>query len=94
LSAVIDWGDLARGDRATDLAAIWMLLGDVHERETAMRLYDASEHTWRRARGWAFLFGITLLDTGLIDHPRHARMGERTLRRLSAGPERTRFAPT
>jgi aminoglycoside phosphotransferase (APT) family kinase protein len=25
LSAVIDWGDVTRGDPATDLAAIWML---------------------------------------------------------------------
>ena len=31
----------------------------------------------------AILFGAVLLDTGLIDHPRHAAMGEATLRRVS-----------
>jgi aminoglycoside phosphotransferase (APT) family kinase protein len=28
LSGVIDWGDMAAGDRATDLASIWMLFAD------------------------------------------------------------------
>src|SRR5690606_34153550 len=28
LSGVIDWGDMARGDRATDLATIWMTFED------------------------------------------------------------------
>ena len=27
-----------------------------------------------------------LLDSGMADHPRHAAMGERTLRRLAEGP--------
>jgi aminoglycoside phosphotransferase (APT) family kinase protein len=86
LSAIIDWGDVCQGDRATDLAAIWMLLPKVTARTDAMNVYDASTATWQRARGWAILFGAVLLDTGLIDHPRHAIMGERTLNNVSEGP--------
>jgi aminoglycoside phosphotransferase (APT) family kinase protein len=87
LAAVIDWGDLAGGDCATDLAAVWMLLSTREARLQAMRTLDhVSDATWRRARGWAILFGVTLLDTGLVDNPRHARMGEQILLRLREGP--------
>lgn len=86
-SAVIDWGDVARGDRATDLAAIWTLLPTREARDHAMRsLTRVTIDTWKRARGWAVLFGVTLLDTGLLDHPRHARMGRQILHRLVEGP--------
>jgi aminoglycoside phosphotransferase (APT) family kinase protein len=86
LSAIIDWGDMCQGDRATDLAAIWMLLPDVTARTDAMNVYSASTATWQRARGWAILFGAVLLDTGLVDDPRHATMGARTLRNVNEGP--------
>lgn len=86
LGSVIDWGDLCQGDRATDLAAIWMLLPDVASRRMAMQAYEASPATWQRARGWAIFFGSILLDTGLRDEPRHAAMGELTLRRVAEGP--------
>lgn len=87
LGAVIDWGDLAAGDRATDLAAVWMLLGDRSARQRAMDyLDDVSVATWQRARGWAVFFGVVLAATGQVDHPRHAAMGEATLRRVLEGP--------
>jgi aminoglycoside phosphotransferase (APT) family kinase protein len=87
LSAVIDWGDLAQGDRATDLACMWMLLASRSARQQAMSaLGDVSEATWRRARGWAIFFGVTLLDTGLVNDPRNAVLGERILERIVAGP--------
>ncbi|MEI7770358.1 MAG: aminoglycoside phosphotransferase family protein, partial [Chloroflexales bacterium] len=35
VSGVIDWGDLTAGDRATDLAAIWMLFADPRARGSA-----------------------------------------------------------
>ena len=38
----IDWGDMASGDRATDLAAIWMLLPSRESRERAMAEYGAA----------------------------------------------------
>jgi aminoglycoside phosphotransferase (APT) family kinase protein len=83
LSAVIDWGDIAAGDRATDLAAIWMLFADPAARAAALAASgEPSEATLRRARGWAILFGAMLLDTGLVDHPRHAAIGAAALKRV------------
>lgn len=84
ITGIIDWGDITSGDIATDLASIWMLFSDQNARQQAIAEYaDVSEATLKRAKGWAILFGVMLLDTGLIDHPRHALMGERILRRVS-----------
>jgi aminoglycoside phosphotransferase (APT) family kinase protein len=87
LSAVIDWGDVAQGDRATDLATVWMLLRERSAREQVIAdLPDVSRATWIRARGWAVFFGVVLLDTGLVDDSRHARLGARVLAQVSDGP--------
>lgn len=87
ISAVIDWGDMTSGDRATDLASIWMLLGDQAAREAAINsVGPLTDATWLRAKGWAVSFGVMLLDSGLVDNPRHAEMGRRTLLRLVEGP--------
>ncbi|MGA0604014.1 aminoglycoside phosphotransferase family protein [Caulobacter sp. KR2-114] len=87
LSAVIDWGDMARGDRASDLAAVWMLLPRARTRTRAVAaLPEVSAATWRRARGWAVLYGLMLLDAGLADDPRMAAIGAWTLERLQDGP--------
>jgi aminoglycoside phosphotransferase (APT) family kinase protein len=84
LSGVIDWGDLCRGDRATDLAAIWLLLASADARTAAMRSCSAvTEATWTRARGWAIAFGVVFLDSGLNGDPRFAAMGERALRHVA-----------
>jgi aminoglycoside phosphotransferase (APT) family kinase protein len=80
ITGIIDWGDMTAGDRATDLAAIWMLFSEQKVRQRAIVEYgNISEATLHRAMGWAILFGIVLLDTGLVDNPRHATMGEKTL---------------
>lgn len=84
LTAVIDWGDITAGDVATDLACVWALLDSPGAREAALATYGPDEDTLRRAKGWAVLFAAALLDTGLRDHPRHAKMGELTFSRLSA----------
>jgi len=87
LFAVIDWGDMAQGDRASDLSAIWMLLPDRETRERAIAACrSVSAPTWRRARGWAALYGVTLLDAGLMDDPRMAAMAEMIFHRLVEGP--------
>jgi len=87
LAAVLDWDDLSRGDRATDLAAVWTLPDTREARERAVQAYGpASSATWHRARGWAVLLGVTLLDTGLGRDPQQAAAGERTLTRLVSGP--------
>lgn len=83
IRGVIDWGDITAGDCATDLAAIWMLFADRAARDEALAAYGPiSEATRQRAQGWAVLFGAMLLDTGLADNPRNARIGERTLCRV------------
>ncbi|HEX7038152.1 MAG TPA: aminoglycoside phosphotransferase family protein [Pseudomonadales bacterium] len=87
IRAVIDWGDLCCGDPATDLAAVWMLLDDPAARRRAIARYGAAPPgTWRRAAAWAASFGSVLLETGLADNLRHARMGQDTLRRLGEEP--------
>ena len=70
------------GDPATDLAAAWMLFGDPGSRSEILSQYLPSKSLLARAKGWAILFGAVLLDTGLVDHPAHAAMGEATLRRV------------
>jgi aminoglycoside phosphotransferase (APT) family kinase protein len=87
LTGIIDWGDMARGDRAADLAAVWMLLPQLESRERAMaECRSVSAATWRRAKGWALLYSVILLDSGLIDDPRMAAIAERTVSRLWEGP--------
>jgi aminoglycoside phosphotransferase (APT) family kinase protein len=84
LAAVIDWGDMAAGDAACDLAAVWMLLGDLAERRRAMDAYPASQATWLRARGWAVLMAVMLV--AIADNPRMPAMGRDVLARLESGP--------
>lgn len=83
ITGVIDWGDMTSGDPAIDLACLWMLLPTVAARDAAMRAYRSSDvPLWVRARGWAVLFGVMLLDTGLAGNARNAAMGEQILRRI------------
>ncbi len=82
IRAIVDWGDISSGDRATDLAAVWMLFGDRDARERTVLDYGADAGTLRRAKGWAVVFAAVLLDTGIEGHPRHAAIGEATFRRL------------
>ena len=87
ISGVIDWGDMTSGDRATDLATLWMNLSDRTARENAMRACNGvSEATWLRAKGWAIFFGVTLGTSGLAGDARHAVMATRTLERVVSGP--------
>jgi hypothetical protein len=63
---------------------MWMLFAEPQARDDALAAYAGlSEATLQRAKGWAVLFGVMLLDTGLIDNPRNALIGERTLRRVA-----------
>ncbi len=87
LTGVIDWGDLAGGDRACDLAAVWLLLPQLQSRRRAMAACrSVSEATWRRARGWALLFAVILLSAGLVDDARMTAIAARTMARLWEGP--------
>lgn len=65
LLAVIDFGDLAAGDPATDLSVIWMLLPPSTRsafRASARGEFDPVDgHTLMRARGWALALGLAYL---------------------------------
>ena len=84
LAAVIDWGDVTSGDRATDLAAAFMLVPD-HLADVA-RVVGADEAAWTRARGWAAHFGLVYLING-DDDPIQSGIGARLLDTL-VGPAR------
>jgi aminoglycoside phosphotransferase (APT) family kinase protein len=82
LSAVIDWGDMAAGDAACDLAAVWMLLDGLRTRERALAAYGVTQPTLARARGWAAHMGVMML----AGDARLAGLGLQTLERLREGP--------
>ena len=64
-----------------------MLFTEPPARQKALAAYaDLPEATLQRAKGWAVLFGVVLLDTGLSDNPRNAAIRERILRHVSDGP--------
>jgi aminoglycoside phosphotransferase (APT) family kinase protein len=86
-SAVVDFGDMCAGDPASDLASVWMLLPERADREACLIAYGAlSDAMLERARGWAAWFGAMLLGAGLVDDPRLAAIGRKTLQRLETGP--------
>jgi aminoglycoside phosphotransferase (APT) family kinase protein len=70
LAGVIDFGEMCAGDPATDLSAAWILL----PAGAASRFFDvyghADEATIARARGWAVLRAL-----GLIEIGRNGRLG-------------------
>jgi aminoglycoside phosphotransferase (APT) family kinase protein len=84
ISGIIDWGDLTAGDCATDLASVWMLFADPAARRAAFAVYGPlTAATFTRAKGWAIFFGAMLLESGRVNSPAHAAMGECVLRRLA-----------
>lgn len=69
LRSVLDFGDIASGDPATDFAVMWMMFAP----EQRIQLFSASgrarsnpadEQMWRRARGWALAMGVAVLAHG------------------------------
>ena len=90
LSAVIDFGDVAAGDPATDLAVMWMLLPAEH-RETLFnaagryRSNPSDEQTWRRARGWALAIGVAVIALGGEGNPL-TELGRRAVAAALAEP--------
>jgi aminoglycoside phosphotransferase (APT) family kinase protein len=92
LAAVIDFGDIAAGDPATDLAVMWMMLPPEH-RHTLFaaaghsRSNPSDEQMWRRARGWALSIAVAVIALGGDDSPL-AELGKRTIAAaLVGGPD-------
>jgi aminoglycoside phosphotransferase (APT) family kinase protein len=89
LAAVIDFGDLACGDPATDLSVMWMLLPP-DNRETLFaaagrnRSDSSDEQTWRRARGWALTIGVAVIALGGEGNPL-TELGRRAVTAALAG---------
>ncbi len=83
--AVVDWGDVAAGDPAADLATAWWSL-PVHAHEVLVVEYGGVDvATWRRAAAWAATIAAYLLDQGpRVGDPAILAMAERTVRRLAA----------
>jgi hypothetical protein len=51
-------------------------------RQALLEVYAPSQTLLARARGWAVLLGTALLESGLVNSPRHAALGAATLQRL------------
>jgi aminoglycoside phosphotransferase (APT) family kinase protein len=78
ISAVIDFGDLTAGDRATDLAGAWSLLPASARATFRAEAGEVDDATWARAEGWALLFAMAYLANS-ADHPLLARVGRTML---------------
>jgi aminoglycoside phosphotransferase (APT) family kinase protein len=93
LSAVIDWGDVTAGDPASDLASLWMVAHVRDDRRDAWARYLRCQNgnlepselgaLYLRSMGWAVVYGCIHLATGLVNHPAHAVIGQRTLQNLA-----------
>jgi aminoglycoside phosphotransferase (APT) family kinase protein len=69
LAAVLDFGDVAAGDPATDLSVMWMLLPETRRQDLFSaagydRATEDGENMWRRARGWALALGVAYVAMG------------------------------
>ncbi len=89
LCSVIDWGDLAAGDPATDGAIAWMLFEPDAQRRFFDRLGSTLEHAVAaaleaRSEAWALIFAVVYL-ANEADDPDMARIGRLLLRRLRLG---------
>lgn len=78
LAAVVDFGDMAAGDPASDLATAWLTF-DPSARTAFRSRYDEltgrDDDTWRRARGWALHLSLMFL-TECDDVPELRAIGE------------------
>lgn len=82
ISAVIDFGDMAAGDPAVDLAIGWMLFDD--ESRPVFRSSAGAgddDQLWMRAEAWALHFALLYLANS-ADNPRFDRMGRELLARV------------
>ena len=80
---MVDWGDVAAGDPAADLATAWWTL-PVAAHDTFRAAYGGiDDATWRRGMGWAAAIALYLLKEGpAVGDPALVAMGRRTVARL------------
>ena len=65
LSAVIDFGGLAIGDPACDLAIAWTFF-DTESRQVFKQILNLDEDTWLRGQAWA-LWKALIVTSGIVD---------------------------
>jgi aminoglycoside phosphotransferase (APT) family kinase protein len=84
LNAVVDFGDLCKGDPATDIAGAWMLLPN----DDLPTFFDAygpiDDDLYHRSRGWATLFSLFFISLGREGRPQYERIGRQTLERVTS----------
>lgn len=82
VSAVIDFGDLAAGDPATDLALGWMAMSpstrQVFRDAARSEASPVDDNTWTRARGWALALGVAFVAHARSD-PQFEALGLATI---------------
>lgn len=83
LRAAIDFGDLTRGDRASDLSVAWSLFADRPDAREEFRAVAGERRpvdhaTWARARGWAILLNLAYLQ-GEVVTPERTAVAQRGL---------------
>ncbi|MEU2200062.1 aminoglycoside phosphotransferase family protein [Isoptericola sp. NPDC019482] len=91
LAAVVDWGDVTRGDPASDLGSLWLCFdapGRAACRAEIQALADGGrgwdEETWARAAGWSLLYATNMLAHPEL-HPRLVPIGRHALAALLDG---------
>jgi aminoglycoside phosphotransferase (APT) family kinase protein len=92
LVGLLDFGDLCAGDPATDLSAAWLLLPDGAAEPFLDAYGGVDDATTARARGWAVLRAVGLLQIGRAGRlgrpggkPTWEPAGRAALRRVLAG---------
>lgn len=80
LAAVIDFGDMAAGDPATDLATAWLTF-DASGRQAFRAALDYDDATWARARGWAIALGTAFVVIS-ADNSSMSRIGVHALEQV------------
>jgi len=64
ITGILGEGDVTAGDAAVDLASAWMVFAESGAWADTLERYEANvtELAGPGPRGWAVLFGLTLLD--------------------------------
>jgi len=84
LAGVLDVGGLGPADPALDLVGAWHLL-ESGPRQVFREELGCDELTWERGKAWAFAQAMGLPWYYADTNPAMARLGHRTLRRLTDG---------
>lgn len=85
LTAVVDWGDVAAGDPATDLATAWWTLPVSAHGSFRSAYGGIDDAMWWRSMGWTAAIALQLLKEGpAVNDPALVAMGRRTVARLRA----------